>query len=305
MRTIRIPLLGTLTFSRHAWIPGALVAVAALVGVMSLRPAAQQQQAQQPPQSLTPNAPATAAQGHALLIEDLVAANRALVQQGVLDAWGHVSARDDRNPNRYLISRSLAPELVTAGDIMEFDLDSNPLDRSGPDKYGPRYMYDERFIHGEIYKLRPDVKAIVHSHSPAVVPFSITDVPLRPIFHMSFLLDGGVPMYEIRKYGGNTDLLVRNNTLAKGLAETLANRPVALMRGHGAVVVADDVATAVGRSIFLEFNAKVQSEAIALGGKSISYVSPEEAKLRVRPNQYIKGWEIWRRKALATLNDPS
>jgi HCOMODA/2-hydroxy-3-carboxy-muconic semialdehyde decarboxylase len=242
-------------------------------------------------------------EGHAGLIEDLVAANRALAMHGILDAWGHVSVRDDRNPNRYIIARSLAPELVTAADLMEFDLDSNPLDRRGPDQYGPRYMYDERFIHGEIYKARPDVKAVVHSHSPAVVPFSMTTVPLRPVFHMSFFLSGGVPIYEIRKYGGNTDLLVRSNALARGLAETLADRPVALMRGHGAVVVAEDIPTAVGRSIFLEFNAKTQAEAMALGG-TLTYVNEEEAKLRVRPNQYMKGWDIWKRKALATL-DPS
>ena len=275
---------------------GTLVTAAAVAAVITLRPAAQQ----------LPPVPPMATQesnGHEGLLEDLVAANRALAMQNILDAWGHVSVRDDRNPNRYIIARSLAPELVTAADLMEFDLDSNPLDRRGPDQYGPRYMYDERFIHGEIYKARPDVKAIVHSHSPSVVPFSMTTVPLQPVYHMSFFLSGGVPIYEIRKYGGMTDLLVRNNALAKGLAETLGDRPVALLRGHGAVVVAEDIPTAVGRSIFLEFNAKVQAEAMALGG-TITYVDPAEAKLRVRPNQYMKGWDIWKRKALATL-DPS
>ena len=273
---------------------GTLIAAAAVAGVITLRPAAQQ----------LPPVPPMATQesnGHEGLIEDLVAANRALAMQNILDAWGHVSVRDDRNPTRYIIARSLAPELVTAADMMEFDLDSNPLDRRGPDQYGPRYMYDERFIHGEIYKARPDVKAIVHSHSPSVVPFSMTTVPLRPVYHMSFFLSGGVPIYEIRKYGGMTDLLVRNNALAKGLAETLGDRPVALLRGHGAVVVAEDIPTAVGRSIFLEFNAKTQMEAMALGG-TITYVDPAEAKLRVRPGQYMKGWDIWKRKALATLN---
>ena len=272
-----------------------IVAVAvALFAIVMLLPSAQQL----PP---VPPMSSPVSQGHDGLIEDLVAANRALAMQGILDAWGHVSVRDDRNPSRYIIARSLAPELVTAGDMMEFDLDSNPLDRRGPDQYGPRYMYDERFIHGEIYKARPDVHAIVHSHSPSVVPFSLTTVQLRPVFHMSFFLSGGVPIYEIRNYGGMTDLLVRNNALAKGLADTLGDRPVALLRGHGAVVVAEDIPTAVGRSIFLEFNAKAQSEAMAIGG-TITYIEPEEAKLRVRPNQYMKGWDIWKRKALATLN---
>jgi ribulose-5-phosphate 4-epimerase/fuculose-1-phosphate aldolase len=281
---------------KNMWAGALAGAVAAMLVVTALRPAAQQAPPIPPPPALPT--------GHAGLIEDLVAANRALVQQGVLDAWGHVSVRDDRNPQRYLIARSLAPELVTAADIMEFDLDSNPLDRRGPDRYGPRYMYDERFVHGAIYKARPDVKAIVHSHSPAIVPFTLSDTELKPVFHMSFFLSGGVPNYEIRKYGGMTDLLVRNNELANGLAETLGDRPVALMRGHGAVVVAEDVATAVGRSIFLEFNAKTQAAAMALGGK-VTYIDPEEARLRVRPNQYIKGWEIWRRKALETLKQPS
>jgi ribulose-5-phosphate 4-epimerase/fuculose-1-phosphate aldolase len=281
---------------KNMWVGALAGAIAAMLVVTALRPAAQGQAPIPKPVALPT--------GHAGLIEDLVAANRALVQQGVLDAWGHVSVRDDRNPQHYLISRSLAPELVTASDIMEFDLDSNPMDKRGPDLYGPRYMYDERFIHGAIYKARPDVKAIVHNHSPGTVQFSLSDKELKPVFHMSFFLSGGVPNYEIRKYGGMTDLLVRNNQLADGVAETLGDRPVALMRGHGAVVVAEDVATAVGRSIFLEFNAKTQAAAMALGGK-MTYIEPEEAKLRVRPNQYIKGWEIWRRKALDTLKQPS
>src|SRR5712692_3976851 len=118
----------------------------------------------------------------AQLIEDLVAANRILADQGVLDGYGHVSARHDRDPNRYLMSRSIAPELVTAADIMEYDLDSNPVDARG------RGSYLERFIHGEIYKARPDVKAVVHSHSPSVIPFGVSAAPLKPLYHMSAFL---------------------------------------------------------------------------------------------------------------------
>src|SRR5713101_4425213 len=149
----------------------------------------------------------------AQLIEDLVAANRILADQGVLDGYGHVSARHDRDPARFLMSRSLAPELVTAADIMEYDSASEPVDPRG------RSSYLERFIHGEIYRVRPDVQAVVHSHSPSVIPFGVTGVPLRPLFHMSAFLGGGVPVFEIRTAGGMTDMLVRNPALGRALAQ--------------------------------------------------------------------------------------
>ena len=140
----------------------------------------------------------------AALIEDLVAANRILVDQGVLDGYGHVSVRHPADPQRYLMSRSLAPELVTAADVMEYDLDSTPVDARG------RTTYLERFIHGEIYRARPDVKAVVHHHSPSVIPFGVGAVPLRPLYHMSAFLGGGVPVYDIKTASGrSTDMLVR------------------------------------------------------------------------------------------------
>src|SRR5438552_14940172 len=148
-------------------------------------------------------APASAGAPATGLIEDLVAANRILADQGVLDGYGHVSARHDHDPNRYLLSRSLAPELVTADDIMEYDLDSNPLDAQG------RVLYVERFIHGEIYKARAEVKAIVHNHAPSVIPFGVSTVPLRPLYHMAAFLWEGVPVFEIRDVAGGADLVVR------------------------------------------------------------------------------------------------
>src|SRR5258705_11258987 len=130
------------------------------------------------------------------------------------------------------MSRSIAPELVTAADIMEYDLDSQAVDARG------RTSYLERFIHGEIYRARPDVKAIVHNHSPSVIPFGVSTAPLRPLYHMSAFLGGGVPVFDIRAAaGGPSDMLVRNAALGRALAQTLGARPVALMRGHGAVVV--------------------------------------------------------------------
>ena len=228
----------------------------------------------------------------ALLVEDLVAANRVLADQGVLDGYGHVSARHDRDPGRFLMSRSLAPELVTAADVMEYDLDSEPVDPRG------RTSYLERFIHGEIYRMRPDVRAVVHSHSPSVIPFGVTGVPLRPLYHMSAFLADGAPVWDIRAAaGGDTDMLVRTPALGRSLAQALGPRAVVLMRGHGVVTVGTGLPHVVFRSIYTEVNARLQSQALALGGP-ITYLSPEEAR---RTEAAIGGtlgrpWELWKRK---------
>ncbi|MDO8598289.1 MAG: class II aldolase/adducin family protein [Sulfuricaulis sp.] len=228
------------------------------------------------------------------LIEDLVAANRILADRGVLDGYGHVSVRHPKNPERYLMSRSLAPELVTAADIMEHDLDSNPIDLRG------RTPFLERFIHGEIYKARPDVNAVVHSHSPAVVPFGVSNVPLRPIYHMGAFLGVGVPIFEIRDAGGMTDLLVRNPELGRALAQCLADKPIALMRGHGSVIVGSTIPSAVYHAIYTDVTARLQVQAIMLGG-SINYLEPEECRLAAANIAGTIGrpWELWKRKALA------
>jgi ribulose-5-phosphate 4-epimerase/fuculose-1-phosphate aldolase len=228
------------------------------------------------------------------LLEDLVAANRILADQGVVDGYGHVSVRHDREPNRYLLSRSRAPELVTADDIMEYDFESAPVDPKG------RALYLERFIHGEIYKVRPDVHAIVHNHSPSVIPFGVSGTPLRPLYHMSAFLAEGVPIFEIRQAAGAmTDMLVRTPALGRALAHTLGARAVALMRGHGAVVVGLSLPEAVFRSVYTEINARLQAQALALGGP-ITYLDPEEAR-KAEANlagTITRPWELWKRKAL-------
>jgi HCOMODA/2-hydroxy-3-carboxy-muconic semialdehyde decarboxylase len=228
------------------------------------------------------------------LIEDLVAANRILADQGVLDGWGHVSVRHPRDPNRYLLSRSRAPELIDAEDIMEFDLDSNPVDAKG------RSLYTERFIHGEIYKARPDVIAIVHTHAPALIPFGISKVPLKPVYLRSAFIAAGIPVFEIRERAGMTDMLIRDHTLGRALADALASHPAALMRGHGAVIVGPSLQRVVGRSIFLPLNATLQMQAAALGGP-ITYLDPEEARKIEEREGYGLGraWEAWKRKAMA------
>ena len=238
--------------------------------------------------------PSTAGPAAAGLLEDLVAANRILVDQGVLDAYGHVSVRHDRAADRYLMARSLAPELVSAADIMEYDLDSVPVDARG------RASYLERFIHGEIYRARPDVRAVVHNHSPSVIPFGVTGAALRPLYHMSAFLAGGVPVFDIRQASGAmTDMLVRDAALGQALARVLGSAPVALMRGHGAVVVGTSVPAAVFRSVYTEVNARLQAQAMALGGP-VAYLDPEEAK---RAEASVAGtigrpWELWKKKAL-------
>jgi HCOMODA/2-hydroxy-3-carboxy-muconic semialdehyde decarboxylase len=159
-------------------------------------------------------------------------------------------------------------------------------------------LYLERFIHGEIYKARPDVKSVVHHHSPAVIPFGITGVPLRAVFHMSAFVAEGVPVFEIRKVAGMTDMLVRTPALGAALAATLGDKPAVLMRGHGAVVVGSSIAQSVGRSVYLQLNARLQAQAIGLGGTP-TYLDPQEAAKINAAYNYDRAWELWKRKALA------
>jgi ribulose-5-phosphate 4-epimerase/fuculose-1-phosphate aldolase len=230
-------------------------------------------------------------------IEDLVAANRILAEHGVIDAYGHVSVRLQGNPRRYLLARSIAPERVTSEDIMEYDLDSNPVDPRG------RESVRERFIHGEIYKARPDVNAVVHNHSPSVVPFSVTKVPMRPIFHMAAFVGKGVPNFEIRKAQKGSDLLVKTPYLGQALAKTLGKSPAALMRGHGSVTVGETLPRAVGRSIYLEMSARMQLQAIAIAGPrgKIVVLDDGEVQASVPGQDYNRAWPMWRAKALASL----
>ena len=229
-------------------------------------------------------------------IEDLVAASRILFDQGVLDAFGHVSMRDPRDPNRFLMSRNLAPALVTEEDIMVFDVESaEPVDARG------RRVFLERFIHGAIYKARPDVNSVVHSHSPSVVPFGIVaSVPMRPVFHMSGFLYAGVPIYDIRDDAGMSNMLISNLDLGRALARKIADKPVVLMRGHGNVVVGSSVPMAIYRAVYTEINARLQLQAIALGGP-INYLAPQEGEKTdaVIMTQVRRPWELWKKKAMS------
>jgi ribulose-5-phosphate 4-epimerase/fuculose-1-phosphate aldolase len=231
------------------------------------------------------------------LRQDLVIASRTLAEHGVIDAYGHASARSESSPQRYFMARNVAPELVVEADILEYDLDSNPIDASA------RPVYHERFIHGEIYKARPDVMAIVHNHSHAVVPFSCTGVALQPMFHMSAFIGLGVPGWDIRDAKKGTDLLVRDAYLGAHLARTLGKHPAVLMRGHGSTVVAENIQRAVGRSIYLDINARMQQQAIALaaGERPIVFMDEAEVAANVSWQNYERAWDLWKRKALAQL----
>jgi ribulose-5-phosphate 4-epimerase/fuculose-1-phosphate aldolase len=226
-------------------------------------------------------------------IADLVAADRILAAHEIFDAYGHVSVRSDKNPQRYFMSRAVAADLVTPGDILEYDLDSNAIGTKPP------ALFLERFIHGEVYKARSDVNAVVHCHTPSLIPFGATDVPLRAMFGLAGFIAEGVPVFEIRKSAGMTDLLIRDPARGKALAQALGNKPAALMRGHGAVVVGASLPLVTGRCVYLDLNARVQAQAMAMS-KNVTYLTPEEGKLSVA-DDYRRAWELWRQQAMKSL----
>ena len=232
-------------------------------------------------------------------LEDLVASYRILAEHGVIDAYGHVSLRSPSNPRRYYLARSLAPERVQLEDIMEYDLDSKPVDPQG------RESVYERFIHGEIFKARPEVMAVVHNHSPSVVPFSVTGVPMKALWHMAAFVGSGegagLPNWEIRDVRKGTNLLVNDGVLGAHLAKTLGKAPAALMRGHGSVTVGESLPRAVGRSVYLEQSARMQMQAMFLAGANgkITWFDESEVQASMPLQDYKRAWPLWREKALA------
>ncbi len=225
------------------------------------------------------------------LLADLAAAGRILVAQGVMDGFGHVSLRHPRAPNRYFMARSIAPALVTPGDIIEYDLDSSPCNANG------RGSFLERFIHGEIYKARPDILSVVHSHSPSVIPFGLVNVPMQAMFHNAAFLAAGVPVFDIREKFGATDMLVGNGAKGVALAEVMGKKDIALMRAHGSVACGPTLQTAVFRAVYTEVNARIQHWTLALGGgASLAALNSEEGRLADAVNQTagMRAWDLWR-----------
>jgi len=219
------------------------------------------------------------------LVNELVVANHILANEGVLDGYGHVSVRNPADPNRYFLARAGAPALVTAADITEYDLDSQPITNAAT------AGYQERFIHGQIYKARPDVMAVIHCHCSEVIPFGATTVPMQPMYHMGYFIAEGVPVWDIKKAGG-TDMLVRTNELARSLAQALAGKSAVLMRGHGAAVAATSLHLVVGKTYYLNLNARLQLQAMQLGGGKVTYLDPAEAKNSTQ--DYERSWDFWK-----------
>jgi HCOMODA/2-hydroxy-3-carboxy-muconic semialdehyde decarboxylase len=227
---------------------------------------------------------------HALA--ELVTANRILAREGIVDAFGHVSIRHPAHPDRYCLSRARAPECIVAADIMQFALDGTPIDPQG------RKPYAERFIHGAVYEGRPEVRAVVHTHSPAIIPFGVTGVPLRPLMHMCASMGTEVPIWDSRTRFGDTNLLVTNAAMGRDLAAGLGPRPVALMRGHGAVVAGGSLREVVFNAIYLDLNANLQQRAAALG--EVTFLSDGEVRaiLATRSSfTFERAWEYWCQRA--------
>lgn len=229
------------------------------------------------------------------LLTELVDANRILASQGVVDAFGHVSVRHNESTEHFLLSRNMAPGSVTADDILTFGLDGEPIDADG------RAVYLERFIHSEIYRLRPDVVSVVHSHSMSVIPFSVSQsAKLQAVCHMGGFLGVDVPNFEIRDAcGPATDLLIRNGKSGETLARTLGSGAVVLMRGHGSTVVGPTLRLAVFRAVYTEVNARVQLQAMQLG--TVNYLTAEECAAAAAGvgSQVSRAWNFWKAQVSA------
>jgi HCOMODA/2-hydroxy-3-carboxy-muconic semialdehyde decarboxylase len=226
-------------------------------------------------------------------LRDVVVANRILAREGVVDGYGHVTMRHPDDPERYLMSRSRSPELVTLDDILEFRLDGEVIDGRG---YS---FYAERYIHGAIYEVRPDVTAIVHNHSNDVIPFTISKEPLRPVLHTAAPIGGHIPVWDIRDNFGDTNLLVTNMEQGRDLARGLGDDTVVLMRGHGCAVVGPSIHAAVLTSVYLQVNARIL--AVARGFGEVTYMSPGEIELMTEVSlgelAMSRVWEYFRRRA--------
>jgi HCOMODA/2-hydroxy-3-carboxy-muconic semialdehyde decarboxylase len=239
--------------------------------------------------------PTTSREGHVPDQDDraedqrrsLAEANHVLVDQRILDAFGHVSVRCADDPGAFLLSRNLAPGLVGPDDVQRITLDGTTDD--------PRPSYLELWIHAEVYRARPDVHAVVHSHSPAVIPFGVAKTPLRPVLHMAGFLAPEVPVFEVRDtLGPASDLLIRDARSGAALAASLGQASVVLMRGHGSTAVGATLQEAVYRAVYTEVNAGVQAEALQLGEPA--YLTDEEAAATVASitPQIARAWGFWR-----------
>lgn len=229
------------------------------------------------------------------VVEELVTGNRILAREGVVDSFGHISVRHPNNPQRFLLSRSRAPDVIEKTDIMEFTLDGNPVE----DPRG-RVLYSERYIHAALYEARPDVGSVVHNHSESVIPFGVSTKKLRPIFHMGSNIGHEVPVWDPQGQFGDTALLVENIEMGRDLAKTVGKRNTTLMRGHGATVAGANIRHAVFVSVYLEVNARLQQQALQMG--DVKYLSKGEidqmaSRTGTSGSGIDRAWENWCRRA--------
>jgi HCOMODA/2-hydroxy-3-carboxy-muconic semialdehyde decarboxylase len=242
-------------------------------------------------QAQTSAKPAPAQQGlDPAQVADLVLADRVLANEGLLDGYGHVSVRSSRNPNHFLLARSVPAGSVTAADILEYDLDANPVEKDAP------AGFIERYIHSEIYRAHPEVMAVVHTHAPDVIPFTVTNVPLRPMIHVAGFIPQTVKVFDNRKVAGMTDLLIRTPELGRALAQALGSDSMMLLRGHGAVVVAPGLHIVVGRTYYMTIDARTELQALALGGGNVTFLAPEEAAKSADQDGFERAWTLWKAK---------
>jgi HCOMODA/2-hydroxy-3-carboxy-muconic semialdehyde decarboxylase len=232
------------------------------------------------------------------IVDDLIVANRILSHEGILDGLGHISVRSIERPDRFLLGRDLAPSLQTAEDLVEYDLEGKAVAATAP------AGVTERFIHAAIYRARADVMSIVHAHTPSILAYAISNIPLRPVYHMATFMGTGVPMFEIRSVPGAQGMLVSTNEIGAALAKVLGDRTVVLLRGHGFVVVGPSIPETVSRSIFLDVNARVQTDAMTLGG-TVTFLQPADvgplggqAAAPGQPTVYPRSWWYWKDRAM-------
>jgi ribulose-5-phosphate 4-epimerase/fuculose-1-phosphate aldolase len=228
--------------------------------------------------------------------QDLALANRILARERIVDTFGHVSVRSPLRPDRLFMARSKAPERVVPDDIVELDLTGEPVDPDAPKSYL------ERFIHTEIYRARPEVHSVVHSHSQSVLPFSVVpEVPMRSVCHTAGFIGHQVPVFEIRGVGGDaTDLLVSTRELGEALAKEIGDGPIVLMRGHGFTTVGASLRQAVFRAVYADINARVQLKALQLG--NIIYLTPDEARVATSTDvAFDRAWDLWTSQVCAEL----
>jgi ribulose-5-phosphate 4-epimerase/fuculose-1-phosphate aldolase len=273
-------------FGRRGFLSGSgLLLTGALLGATDEAKAAKPSAA-----AATPEPAPQEKQDKDSLLKDLITANHILQDQGIVDGYGHVSVRNPANPSHFFISRWLAPDLVTMNDIVELDYDCSPVNGD------TRKLYSERWIHAEIYRKRPDVKSIVHTHAPTVVLMGVVNETLLPIYHMGGFIGTGLPVFDIRKQFGATNMLINNAEKGKALAETLGDKPAAFMRGHGGITVGNSIMHSVGRSVYLKINSEMHIQA---GGRKIETLSADEAHQAEAGNQeFPKDWDLWSRKVM-------